>query len=242
MLVILVMLSLQTTTNVFAVKPNPAVEFVSPFDMCSGYGLTEILSRIASNTNPQDPQSVLNAIKELVKLRGVNKCFRDLLTPEKIREILIYTGIVDFNSALLLAAENGYTNCVQLLLKLGADVNAVNWHRNAALHFAVCCGHAELVNMLLNHGADMNASDSSDWTVLRFAAEYGHIETVEVLLSHGVDVSATDPYGYTALHWAVFYERAEPAQGLVNYYIANKIAIPEDLKPGLAELGVKLGK
>ena len=45
--------------------------------------------------------------------------------------------------------------CIDHLIRKGADVNALNIHRESPLHIACRYGSSSLVKCLLNHGADL---------------------------------------------------------------------------------------
>jgi ankyrin repeat protein len=65
---------------------------------------------------------------------------------------------------LMEAAWNGQEETVQLLLDLGANINAVDDHGMTALIRAARCGHDKLVEILLSRGADATMKDKKGWT------------------------------------------------------------------------------
>ena len=62
-------------------------------------------------------------------------------------------------SALHIAAWNGYTAVVQVLLRNGVNVHVVNKKGQTALHHAVCRGRVAIVRLLLTAGANEMARD-----------------------------------------------------------------------------------
>ncbi|WP_353280796.1 ankyrin repeat domain-containing protein [Wolbachia endosymbiont (group B) of Cyclophora punctaria] len=104
---------------------------------------------------------------------------------------------------LKIAAKNGYTNIVNVLLEKGADVNERYHSGNTVLHLAAENGHEKTVEFLLAKGANVNEKGYHDMTPLHFAACNGHEKTVEVLIKAGADVNAADQYGETPLDYAV---------------------------------------
>ncbi len=62
-------------------------------------------------------------------------------------------------SALHMAAQRGHLECVKLLVEAGADVNALNKHREPPIHLAKVKGHEEVVEYLLAHGYVKPAPD-----------------------------------------------------------------------------------
>ncbi|WP_028372926.1 ankyrin repeat domain-containing protein [Legionella lansingensis] len=143
----------------------------------------------------------------------------------------------DGATALFLAAQDGYTDVVKLLLTYDKhvkaikrwltydqiDVNAVCTTDGAtALFVAAQNGHAEVVKLLLAHAqTNVNAARTTDGsTALYMAAQNGHADVVKLLLAHSkTDVNATCiDNGATALHIAVQEDHAE----IVNCLLANK--------------------
>ena len=84
------------------------------------------------------------------------------------------------NYAIRYAAENGYPDVVELLLKDSrVDPSA---HYNWAIRWAALNGHKDVVELLLRiNTVDPFAEDN--WAI-KWAAEYGHKDIVEVLEQH----------------------------------------------------------
>ncbi|KAJ7242072.1 ankyrin repeat-containing domain protein [Mycena rebaudengoi] len=115
---------------------------------------------------------------------------------EEMVYFLIQNG-VDLNAPLfiegkgsaLMMAKNEVI--ARILLKHGADVNAVGGYYGTALHKASCLGMEERVRLLIKHGANIDARGDSDWgTALQVAAFNGKEGTARILLEHGADVHA----------------------------------------------------
>ncbi|MHC4572480.1 MAG: ankyrin repeat domain-containing protein [Planctomycetota bacterium] len=99
--------------------------------------------------------------------------------------------------ALCLAASEGRTKMVELLIFAGAGVYVKGYDGETALHKAANGGHTEAVELLLAGGADVNARSNKGHTALHRAAG-GRKEVVEVLLASGTDVNAKSKKGHTA--------------------------------------------
>ena len=69
-------------------------------------------------------------------------------------------------TALMLAAESGCAQVVQLLLQAGAHVNSANKHGSTALMEATRNGQAAIVQMLLEAGAHVNSADRHGSTAI----------------------------------------------------------------------------
>src|SRR5262245_50943132 len=74
------------------------------------------------------------------------------------------------------AVFNGDEDSVELLLKHGADVNAIAANGWTPLHIACAKGNESLVDLLLENGADVNAMTEVGDTPLALATRYGDPE------------------------------------------------------------------
>ncbi|KAF2819056.1 ankyrin [Ophiobolus disseminans] len=92
-----------------------------------------------------------------------------------------------------IAAGNGHTTIVEMLLARGADIDATEgWSSGnmKALSRAAENGHVGVVDILLKHGASAESSDA--WTApLAVAAKGGHLGVVELLLGGGADPNSS---------------------------------------------------
>jgi beta-lactamase regulating signal transducer with metallopeptidase domain len=152
---------------------------------------------LSSNTSPRKSINEKEFIAAVVKGNTVEA------------ETLIQSGAdVDAKSrtgktALMYAAILGHPDIVGILLKSGADVNAISWDTgDTALTFAAWLGYTQIANYLLDAGADVNVVDPGGETALTIAAWNGHTETVELLLDAGADVNTRNNVGMTALKMA----------------------------------------
>jgi len=105
---------------------------------------------------------------------------------------------------LFIAAQNGHTEVVKLLLAYKGDVNASK-HTNGVtpLFIAAQNGRTVIVKLLLANKADVNASrHTNDVTPLYIAAQNGRTVIVKLLLANKADVNAsrhTDGYAVDSL-------------------------------------------
>uniref|UniRef100_A0A8C2APS4 Cortactin-binding protein 2 n=1 Tax=Cyprinus carpio TaxID=7962 RepID=A0A8C2APS4_CYPCA len=106
-------------------------------------------------------------------------------------------------SALISAALNGHTDCLNLLLTSGASADAVDETGFTPLHAAAENGHHGCVKALVKYGADLDRECSQGRTPLYLACEQGHVECVKVLLDAGADCSHVTTDNCTALHATV---------------------------------------
>ena len=114
----------------------------------------------------------------------------------------------------------------ECLIKLGADVNAIdergktilmNAVRNHRQNFDVVKDpDYELVKLLLENGANVQAVDERGGTVLIYAASRSEPEILKLLLDHGADINAQDENGITALMLAVRSNSSEAIKLLLD--------------------------
>lgn len=121
--------------------------------------------------------------------------------PAEIIEKILLAG-ADCNatfegrSPILIAALDGDTNIVKLLLSKGAQVD------NIALYGAAQYGHLAVVKALIEAGANVNMSLDTGETPLLAAANSGHGDIVKYLLAQHANVEAKDVDHATAVHLA----------------------------------------
>ena len=73
-------------------------------------------------------------------------------------------------TTLILAAQNGYREIVEIIIDKGMDLNIKNHNGDSSLILAAQNGNKEVVEMLINSGADVNARNNDCNTSLIFAS------------------------------------------------------------------------
>lgn len=168
------------------------------------------VSRLVSgpSQDQQDLQEIVSAA-----LVAAREGFPDSL------KILLGTGkleadLTDDNGWTLLRTSSwsGQPDCVQLLLRAGAEVNRQDRDRRTALRAACWAGHIECVKELLEAGAEINQMDSEGRTALIAACYMGHLDCVRELIIWGADIEVQDQDGRTALSVAVTCESESAAK------------------------------
>jgi len=101
------------------------------------------------------------------------------------------------NTALHIAAHQGYLRTAELLLNNGADPNTADRKGRRPLHEAVKEDHVRIVELLLDRGADPNASDAVGCTALHVAALYAKERIARLLLDRGAKATARTHDGHT---------------------------------------------
>jgi len=126
--------------------------------------------------------------------------------------------------ALIWAAEKGYKEIVNLLLKQpDININIKDCQGFTALMCAAEQGHREVIELLLNHpDIDVNVQNNKGSTALMQAAYNGHKEVVKQLLSYpNININIKTRNGGTALDAATCMGHIDIANMLRNPDIFN---------------------
>lgn len=103
-------------------------------------------------------------------------------------------------SPLHMAAQDGLTELVRLMIAKGARVNARDNAGNTALHYAP---GADIAQFLLSNGADVNVKSRSGSTPLHYAAGRGQVDLVQLLIDNRAAIDPKDKRGQTPAAWAM---------------------------------------
>ena len=101
-------------------------------------------------------------------------------------------------SPLYVAAHEGHTDCVALLLSAKANVNLCNGSGTSPLYIAVQKNFNDVARLLLDAGAHVNSKSKTGSTPVMVAAFHCNTNLVSVLLSHGASVDDQAGDGSTA--------------------------------------------
>lgn len=113
---------------------------------------------------------------------------------------LVDARTTDFlkETALGIAAFDGYKEIVEILLKNGANPNVFDDMGTAPIHGSARTNRAEIIQLLIDAKADVNIKHkANDETPLHYAAEYNSLEAAQVLLKNGADKTAKTQSGKT---------------------------------------------
>ncbi|MBR4309711.1 MAG: ankyrin repeat domain-containing protein, partial [Akkermansia sp.] len=193
-------------------KHGAAVEETNHFDWTALHyavfhghaGCAEILLRHASPIDHRDEDDFEDDDEEdeaddepdtpliLAVQRGHAACLQLLLNyVEKDPELL--------NHLLRIAAKQGRTECIELLLQGGANMHSRDGNGMTPLLCAAAAGQCHTLRYLLSCGADLHTQESAQHRgALHLAAEGGHSPMVTLLLDLGLDINAMSLY-YTPL-------------------------------------------
>ncbi|MDC1295782.1 ankyrin repeat domain-containing protein [Myxococcota bacterium] len=122
---------------------------------------------------------------------------------------------------LVLAAQMGHTNLIELLISHGAEVDLLNGYppnRQAALLNAVWFGRVDAVKTLLDAGADPELTDHGQDTPLGTAAFLsGRIDEARLLLDVGADVDRKNSNGMAPLALAAQVGHSSVVELLISH-------------------------
>ena len=103
---------------------------------------------------------------------------------------------------LHLACFFGQPDAAEILVRQGADPNAVSPNRIAVVHSAAASRNAALVKLVLQAGANPNLQQQGGYTALHEAAMHNSVERAQALLDAGADRSIRSDDGLTAAEMA----------------------------------------
>ncbi|KAF5727386.1 putative E3 ubiquitin-protein ligase XBAT31 [Tripterygium wilfordii] len=150
----------------------------------------------------------------------------DLETVEALLEVdpslLHESTVYDRQSALHIAAANGWIEILSMFLERSVDPDMVNRHKQTPLMLAAMHGKISCVKRLLEVGANILKFDSLHGrTCLHYASYYGHSDCLQAILSAAQSSSVAVSWGYarfvnirdgkgaTPLHLAACQRRPE---------------------------------
>jgi ankyrin repeat protein len=142
----------------------------------------------------------------------------------------------DGQTALMVVARTSRVDAARLLLKHGANVNAVEkWRGQTALMWAAAQSQPAMVREMIAAGADVNArAILNNWgrqvtaepraiyrpagglTPLLYAAREGCVECVAALVDGGAEINLPDPENISPLLLAIINMRFDAAAALIQ--------------------------
>ena len=117
------------------------------------------------------------------------------------------------DSPLIMAAYQGYTEIVRLLLEAGADVTVVDPGMKAtALHAAAYAGRSEAAKLLIDYHIDIDKQGPNNgYTALHDAIWQNNIDTAHIIIEGGAKLHIKSHSGQTPLEFALSRNRREIA-------------------------------
>lgn len=142
---------------------------------------------------------------------------------EVLKKLPVTSGPSIVDAICKLSYNKNLIQCVQLLLELGADINAIS-STGTALSNAVRRYNMELVQFLLDNGADVSVTTDSGDNALNSLGERGYalcsdyFPFIKLLISAGLDINQPNKKGLTLLMKVLYHEgpQSETAKFLIE--------------------------
>lgn len=112
------------------------------------------------------------------------------------------------------AINENMSEMITYLMKLGADINAVNHHSYTPLMCTIFRGNIKSAMELIQHGADVNIKSEKGKTALMYAIELGNKWLIKTIIDKGADLKAVDDGGDTIRD----YVRKTDNRELLHFY------------------------
>lgn len=127
--------------------------------------------------------------KESILIQAARKGDAKALADVVKKRVNVNCSVTDnVLSPLHYAAQNGHVDCVNILIKAGANIEAQDYSGATPLFLAANCFHP---------GSVMSTNEDGDHLFLN--AKDDHLDCVNALIKAGANVNAQDKHGYTAL-------------------------------------------
>lgn len=236
-------------SDILEVDVNKASESgITPLLMVAEVGWTDVMERLLSrganvDAAPKGIKAEEAKIAGSTPLIGATK----YNNPEAVKLLLKHKANPNHQnqsgiSALMLAAEQGYFECVKNLVDGGADVELAPsgrtaLHMNLSGQTPLFCaakeGNLEIVKYLLDKNANPNAINHYGVSVLWIPCQRGLVDIVELLLKyqadteiapHGPEAEERSICGWTPLYAAIKSRQYKVVKLLLKYK-ANPNAI-----------------
>ncbi|XP_069509848.1 serine/threonine-protein phosphatase 6 regulatory ankyrin repeat subunit C isoform X3 [Ambystoma mexicanum] len=140
-----------------------------------------------------------------------------------LAETLVNLDVRDHKgrTALYLATERGFTECVEVLTSHGASALVKERKRKwTPLHAAAAYGNTDSLHLLIDSGDRMGTTDVTDshgQTPLMLAVMNGHVDCAHLLLEKGATADAADKRGRTTLHRGAMTGCEDCVGGLLDH-------------------------
>ena len=170
-------------------------------------------------------------------VQAFNACRNgDLLeVQELLKEVDINSRHFSENTLLHVAAENGYTEIMEHLIKNGAKINVENKFGESPIHMSVQFNKLRSFQILIKN-MDLDSlskhNQADDGSILHFASSLNRLEFVKILLKQGVKVNLQNSDDFTPLSLAIKHGHCE----VIKYLITQGAHAKEELKEAIGKL------
>ena len=189
---------------------------VSPLDLAIVDGCVDIINALlCRSTNPDvaEPgrRGGLFAAAFFGKIEAMELLIKDYGFDVNRRDEKQYTPLHH-------AASQGNIEAINILIRNGAQKDAVDAYGGTALDMAAANGQVPtLVSLMRNHGMDPNSMRGL-FAPLHLAALGGHTEAIHALIREGANVNLVSTSGWNALHCAAQRDNVQALISLIKDY------------------------
>ena len=142
---------------------------------------------------------------------------------------------------MIIAAGQGYVECLKELIDVGCEVNQQDEDGNTALMNVVRLGNFDCVEEMLRADVDVNVTDEDGNTpLMMMAVNFSNVTLVNLLLNKGAEVNLKNNDGETALYLAVARGHTE-LQGEQSE-LHSELSIYAKIVYSLLQAGAKLNE
>lgn len=163
----------------------------------------------------------------LAALKGDPRILEIMIQYRKQREYDIFIRAAAKTAPIHFAAMSRSLECVQVLVRKGANIHDVTTHAETLLHFAAGKksvwvkeqseeDETALLKHLIAAGADVNALASLGISPLWYAVRADNLPAVRELLAASADIQLRNIYEETVLHEAAYHSSLSVVQVLVQ--------------------------
>ena len=169
-------------------------------------------NRPPKKEQPEGEDEDEDEIEELARQRMAESFMEAVMMndeDEELQDLIDGGAVVDGpdwlgRTALIIAATEGLTEVVNILLENDAEADAVDQRGRSALIWASGNGSAEAVEALLAKGVELDRADDAGNTALLLAASRGHVEVAGALLDAGAKPDVVNARGESPMRVAAF--------------------------------------
>ncbi|KFQ37971.1 Ankyrin repeat and death domain-containing protein 1B, partial [Mesitornis unicolor] len=120
------------------------------------------------------------------------------------------------NTALHIAAKNGHSKVVEILLEQWEQINDVNQNGETPFYLSVKGGHEKCAELLLEAGSYINVLTHNSSSTLQIAIQNRHLSLVTFLIDNNIDLVPKPKQKNSPLHLAVIHNHLPVVKSLLD--------------------------